>query len=44
MGRQMCTDGMYLRVQVGSEWSHERQKGVATLVADTFKDVSYLTL
>ena len=41
MGRQMCTDEM-LMVWVGSEWSHERRKSVATAVADIFKGVSYL--
>ena len=41
MGRQMFTDEI-LMVWVGSEWWHERQKGVATAVADIFKGVSYL--
>ena len=37
MGRQMCTYEMLLMVWVGSEWSHERRKGVATAVALIFK-------
>ena len=36
----MGTDEM-LMVWVGSEWSHKRQKGVATAVANIFKGVSY---
>ena len=39
-GHWMGTDEM-LMVWVGSEWSHKRQKGVATAVANIFKGVSY---
>ena len=42
MGRQICTDEMQLMVQVGSEWSHEKEKSVATAVANIFKGISYL--
>ena len=42
MGRQMCTDEMKLMVWVGCQWSQERQKGVATAVADISKVVGYL--
>ena len=40
MDRQMCTDEM-LMVWFGSEWIHERRKGVVTAAADIFKGVSY---
>ena len=42
IGWQMCTDEMQLMVWVGSGWSHERWKGVATAVANIFKGISYL--
>lgn len=42
MGWHMCTDEMQVMVWVGSEWSHERQKGVAAAVAYLVKDVDNL--
>ena len=38
MDRQMYADEM-LMVWVGSDWWHERRKGVATAVANIFKEV-----
>ena len=42
MGKWMCTDEMQLMVRVGSEWSHERRKGVAAAVDYLVKNFGYL--